>query len=58
MLSTFLKLWHDSLEDPQKTQEAVLEKLLYSYQQTGYGKNHGAEKAATIENFRELFPCC
>ena len=56
ILSAFLKPWHDSLEDPQKTQEAVLEKLLHGYQQTGYGKDHGAEKAATIEKFRGSFP--
>ena len=55
-LSSFLKPWYNSLENPQKAQEAVLRELLHGYQQTGYGKDHKAEETDTIEKFRDFFP--
>ena len=56
MISSFLKSWHDSLENPKEAQEAIFKKLLYGYQQTGYRKECGAERVTGIEEFRASFP--
>ena len=55
-LSSFLKPWHESLTVPRKSQETVLRRLLSGYQQTDYGRKHGAEKITTAEEFTASFP--
>jgi hypothetical protein len=56
VLDEFLKLWWQSLENPQEAQKAVLRKLLSGYKQTRYGVAHSVDKIASIEQFRASFP--
>ena len=56
MLKAMLQPWHDSLEDPAKTQEKVLENLLRGYANTEYGTQHGAAGVGSIEDYRRAFP--
>lgn len=55
-LKAFLKPWHDAVADPEKAQQNVLGLLLESYAQTDYGKEHGASKVVTVEDYRRAFP--
>jgi hypothetical protein len=56
MLEHMLKPWHESLADPAKAQEEVLHKLIQDYAKTGYGRQHGAENIATLDDYRKAFP--
>ncbi len=56
MLKAMLQPWHDSLEDPAKTQEKVLENLLRGYAHTEYGAQYGAAGVGSIEDYRRAFP--
>ena len=56
MLSAMLKPWHEAVEDPQKAQEVVLNRLIADYAKTRYGVDHGAENVETIEDYRRAFP--
>ena len=56
MLDEFLKPWWQSLENPWEAQEAVLRELLSGYKRTRYGLEHGADKIASVEQFRASFP--
>ncbi len=58
LLATFIRPWHDSLEDPARAQEAALSALLEGYSRTGYGRDHGAEGVGNAEDFRRAFPAC
>ena len=48
--------WYNSLNDPATTQEAILQKLLKTYEKTDYGQTHSANKTQTITEFRANFP--
>lgn len=48
--------WHQSIRDPDKAQQAVLERYLHIYSQTKFGKQHGADAVAGIADFRKAFP--
>ena len=48
--------WYDSLKDPGAAQQAVLLKLLKTYERTEYGQTHSADKTQTIRDFRSNFP--
>ncbi|MBU7004999.1 MAG: GH3 auxin-responsive promoter family protein, partial [Theionarchaea archaeon] len=52
----FLEPWYQSLRDPGKSQEAVLRELIGSYGETGYGRDHGASKVTSIDEYRSSFP--
>jgi len=48
--------WQAALKNPDKAQEAVLERLLGIYAQTGYGQKHSAESVGSVEDYRARFP--
>lgn len=56
MLKATLQPWYDAVADPAPAQEAVLKRLLSIYAQTDYGREHGAEHIATIQDYRRAFP--
>jgi hypothetical protein len=56
MLNALLQPWHDAVNDPAKAQREVLQNLLQGYAQTGYGKQHGAAKVKTLDDYRCAFP--
>jgi hypothetical protein len=56
MLEYMLKPWHESLVDPAKTQDAVLNNLVGDYAKTEYGRQHGAEHIETLDDYRQAFP--
>ena len=55
-LESFLKPWYESLDEPRRSQEAALTKLLQGYQQTGYGAERSADRISSIEQFQASFP--
>jgi GH3 auxin-responsive promoter len=55
-LNDLLDPWFQSLANPKVSQEETLRTLLRGYALTEYGKNYGAEKVTTIEEFRSAFP--
>ena len=56
MIAGMLNPWQQSLENPNASQELVLEKLLRIYTETEYGHQYGAEKIGAIEEYRAKFP--
>jgi hypothetical protein len=56
MLEAFLRPWHEAVGSPGHAQEAVLQRLIQGYAQTKYGRQHGAPKVASIEEYRSVFP--
>lgn len=48
--------WQQSLENPQKAQEAVLEKLVSLYSQSDYGVKHHSDHVSSITDFQQAFP--
>jgi hypothetical protein len=56
MLEGFLRPWHEAVADPPAAQQAVLERLLRGYAQTGYGADHGAHRVGSVEEYRAAFP--
>lgn len=56
ILKAQLQPWQEAIENPQKTQERVLQRLVVDYAKTDYGLNHGAAQIATIEDYRRAFP--
>ena len=56
LLTSLLKPWHASLENPALTQEGVLHRLLQEYARTDYGKMHGAGNIETLQDYRRAFP--
>ncbi len=56
MLQAQLQPWLASIQNPAKTQEEVLHRLLLDYAQTEYGKKHGAAQVGSLEDYRRAFP--
>lgn len=56
MIQGMLQPWHTSIEDPESAQNEVLQRLLGDYARTQYGRDHGAEKIASLQDYRRLFP--
>ncbi|PVX24191.1 MAG: hypothetical protein CW716_10570 [Candidatus Bathyarchaeum sp.] len=56
ILKQIVHPWHESLENPAKAQQQVLEHLLEGYAQTGYGKSHSADTTKDGASFRANFP--
>ncbi|MCW4030005.1 MAG: GH3 auxin-responsive promoter family protein [Candidatus Bathyarchaeota archaeon] len=56
ILRPFIQPWYDSLEDPEKAQEQVLQDLLQKYATTDYGVAHHANQISTIADYRANFP--
>ncbi len=56
MIAEMLQPWQSALADPAGTQEAVLQRLLKIYGQTGYGQKYGAAEVGSIRDYRGKFP--
>ncbi|MBN2550229.1 MAG: GH3 auxin-responsive promoter family protein [Anaerolineales bacterium] len=56
ILNSQLEPWRQAIEQPAKTQEEVLHRLLLDYTKTEYGRDHGAENIVSIEDYRQAFP--
>ncbi len=56
MLQGQLQPWLQSIQNPAKTQEEVLHRLLLDFAQTDYGKKHGASQVGSLEDYRKAFP--
>ncbi len=48
--------WYDSLNNPQKAQEEVLQKLVRQYEKSQYGEAHCARNVTNMTVFRSNFP--
>lgn len=56
MLNSLVQPWHAAVADPEQAQRQVLDRLLQTYSQTGYGREHGAAEIHSIEEYRRAFP--
>ena len=56
MLQGMLQPWHDSIADPENSQNEVLHRLLTDYAKTESGKQNGASEIETLEDYRRAFP--
>ena len=56
MLKALLQPWHDAVSEPEKAQQEVLHRLLQTYAQTEYGRQHGVSNVETLEDYRRAFP--
>ncbi len=56
MLKALLQPWHEAASEPEKAQQEVLHRLLQSYAQTEYGRQHGVSNIETLEDYRRAFP--
>ncbi len=56
LLKHIVDPWHESLKNPAKAQNRLLEKLVEGYGKTGYGKMHSANKVKDVNIFRKNFP--
>jgi hypothetical protein len=48
--------WYESLKNPQKAQEQALGDLLKKYENTDYGKSHGAAQVTGTGDYQARFP--
>jgi hypothetical protein len=48
--------WQAAITNPASAQEQVLQQYLKTYSQTGYGRQHQAEKISSLDDFRVHFP--
>ncbi|MCX6095374.1 MAG: GH3 auxin-responsive promoter family protein, partial [Candidatus Bipolaricaulota bacterium] len=55
-LKAALAPWYAAVENPGAAQEAVLERLVRGYAQTGYGRERGAARVGAIDDYRRAFP--
>ena len=55
-IQALLQPWHQALNIPAAAQEDVLQRLLTIHAQTEYGRQQGAEKIGSIDDFRAAFP--
>ena len=56
MITKMLQPWQQSLMNPAKVQEGVLQNLLKIYAQTDYGQKYDADGVGSIEDYRAKFP--
>jgi len=56
MLRAILDPWHEAVDNPQRAQQGVLERLLQEYGRTEYGRQHRADRVETIGDYRRAFP--
>ena len=56
ILQPIISPWYESLENPQKAQEHVLNELLKEYTKTKYGQSHRAPEITGIPNYQRNFP--
>jgi hypothetical protein len=56
ILQPYVQPWYDSIDNPAKAQEKVLDDLIQKYQTTEYGQSHRASQVKCISDFRTNFP--
>ncbi len=56
ILKPFIDSWYESLSNPKKAQEQVLNELLQKYSSTDYGQNHNAQRIKNISDYKTNFP--
>ena len=56
ILQPIIDPWYESLKDPQRAQERVLDELLTKYSKTDYGKSYRAPEINGIAEYQENFP--
>lgn len=55
-MQQMIQPWQQAIQDPQKAQQAVLERNLAIYAQTRDGKEHHAPQIASLADYRQAFP--
>lgn len=56
ILQPIIGSWYESLKNPEKHQEQVLNDLVSAYAKTRYGQNHNASQIKDAADFRKNFP--
>jgi hypothetical protein len=56
LVQALLQPWHEAVNDPPTAQQDALQRLIAIYDQTEYGKIHGAGRVGTVEDYRRAFP--
>ncbi len=56
ILQPIIAPWYDSLKNPGKAQNQVLDNLLIGYAKTDFGKNYGALHIKDLKTYQKLFP--
>jgi hypothetical protein len=56
LVQALLQPWHEAVKDPSTAQQEVLQRLIAIYDQTEYGKQHGAGQVAGVDDYRREFP--
>lgn len=56
ILQPIISPWYDSLKDPMKAQNQVLDTLLIEYAKTDFGKNYGALEINDLKTYQKSFP--
>lgn len=56
ILRPYVQPWYDSIENPHKSQECVLDGLIKKYADTEYGMRFKADKINCIPSYQENFP--
>jgi hypothetical protein len=56
ILKHIVQPWHESVKNPVKAQQQVLENLLEGYAKTGYGETRSASDVEDVSGFRANFP--
>jgi hypothetical protein len=56
LVEALLQPWHQAVKDPYSAQQDVLHRLVAIYDQTEYGRQHGAGGVGGVADFRRAFP--
>jgi len=56
ILQPIISPWYDSLKNPIKAQNQVLDNLLIEYAKTDFGKNYGALEIKDLKTYQKSFP--
>jgi hypothetical protein len=56
MMKAMVDPWYQSLANPANAQEIVLKRLLNTYSQTEYGRNHRSENVGSYNDYKKAFP--
>jgi phenylacetate-coenzyme A ligase PaaK-like adenylate-forming protein len=56
ILRPYVQPWYDSIADPKKAQDQVLENLAQQYAQSEYGTSHNASEIGCISDYQSNFP--
>ena len=56
LVDALLRPWHEAVTNPAAAQKEVLQRLVAIYDQTYYGRMHGAGRVGSIADYRQAFP--